>query len=84
MIPTLLGILPRGLWIASGTQTGAELQFVGNRGFDTYLPVCVAYEERHVFQTLTVHVVHGIATAAADADYLDNTIFCQAFQRKSN
>ena len=39
------------------------------------LVVCVAEYKRHIVDTLTIHVVDGIATTTSDANHLDDAVF---------
>ena len=38
------------------------------------LCICVAEYEGHFMDSFTVHVVHGVSTAATDTDDLDNAV----------
>ena len=62
------------LGFVTGPQTGPQLQFHGHLYFRELLAIGVACRKRHTLDTLVVHVVHRIATAAAHTNHFDDML----------
>ena len=75
VLDALFGSLTGLLWLISSTQAFlAQLQMNRHRRVVEGLIVGIAEYERHVVNTLTVHVIDGITATTADSDHLDNAV----------
>ena len=58
--------------VVAGAEAFAQQQLVGHGRVVEGLRVGVAHHEGHAVDAFVVHVVHGVASAAAYADYFDD------------
>ena len=71
-LDALLGLLAAYLGIITCTQSVSEQEFVGDRRGIECLLVSIAHDIRDVMNTLPVHIVDSIVTAAAHTYHLDD------------